>query len=184
MTRTVGPRLGRGFSRSLSVLALALAPTIAGCPSAGVLKDGTFVDDKVQYRLGEPGKGWQQLRLETTNAAWHNGTLGASLLVNSHCEGVRDAPLEGLTDDLLIGMTEREIVEQQRLAWSKREAMETVATAKIDGVPRKLTVFVMKKDGCVYDIVLDAPLETYEASRVAYARVRDGFDVAPRRDHQ
>jgi hypothetical protein len=155
---------------------------LVGCPSAGVLKDGRFVDDKVQYKLGQPGTGWQQLEIEAANAAWHNPQLGAALLVNSHCEGVRDAPLEGLTDDLLIGMTEREIIDQQKLMISRREALETVATAKIDGVPRKLTIFVMKKDGCVYDIVLDAPQGTFEASRVAYARVRDGFDVEPRRD--
>jgi hypothetical protein len=102
--------------------------------------------------------------------------------VNSHCEGVKDAPLEALTGDLMMGMTEKEILSQNRLPWSRREALETIATAKLDGVPRKLGLFVLKKDNCVYDIVLDASPHTFDSAWKAYTRVRDGFDVDARRD--
>ena len=38
-----------------------------------------------------------------------------------------------------------------------REALRTVARAKLDGVPRELELVVLKKDGCVYDFALVAP---------------------------
>jgi hypothetical protein len=158
---------------------------VSGCLCGGggaKINDGKFADSKVQYAIGEPGQGWEPIRVEQANGAWHSDALGSSLLVNSHCEGVADAPLEGLTSDLMMGMTDRNIESQKTIPFSKREAMETVATAKLDGVPRKLEMFVMKKDGCVYDIVLDSDPAHFDAAQAGYNRVRDGFDVAPRRD--
>jgi hypothetical protein len=159
------------------VVACALA--FAAC-STPTVENGTFKSDDVNYQIPEPGAGWQSLSLPTANGAWHNDALHASLLVNSHCAGVADSPLEGLTSDLLMGMTDREVLSQQKLATSKREALETVATAKLDGVPRKLMLFVLKKDSCVYDLVLDADPDQFDAARTAYVKMRDGFDVAAR----
>ena len=34
-----------------------------------------------------------------------------------------------------------------------REAMHTVMSAKLDGVPKMFDAYVLKKDGCVYDFV-------------------------------
>jgi hypothetical protein len=168
--------------RRAALLAIAAWITGAACASGGHLENGRFRDRVVNYQVGLPGEGWRELRLETANVAWYNDALRASLLVNSNCDGVGDAPLEGLTSDLLMGMTEREILSQERRPASRREALESVATAKLDGVPRKLMLFVLKKDACVYDIVLDASPATYEAARAGYLRVRDGLHVDARRD--
>jgi hypothetical protein len=153
----------------------------AACNTPQV-NDGKFSDSKVEYKLGEPGKGWHEMRLEQANGAWHDDALDASILVNSHCAGVADSPLEGLTSDLMMGMTDRNIESQKTIPFSGRDAMETVATAKLDGVERKLEMFVLKKDGCVYDIVLDSDSAHFDAAQAGYSKVRDGFDVAPRRD--
>jgi hypothetical protein len=166
-------------TRALPLVVIAL---LAACGGGGHFENNQFHDDTVAYRVGPPGSGWREVRLETANAAWYNDALQASLLVNSHCEGVADAPLEGLTNDLLMGMTEREVLSQEKKPWSRREALETVATAKLDGVPRKLALFVLKKDGCVYDIVLDSSPEHFETAERAFIAVRDGFDVEARRD--
>ena len=167
-----------------AVVAVFVVGGAAGCLCGGhtEVKDGQYDDGKVAYSVGGPGAGWAELKLPTANAAWHNEALAATLMVNSHCDGVADSPLEGLASDLLMGMTDREILSQARLEHSKREALETVATVKLDGVPRKLVLFVMKKDGCVYDIVLDANPDHFDAARADYTKVRDGFDVAARPD--
>ena len=62
-------------------------------------------------------------------------------------------------------------------------ALETMAIAKIDGVPRQRALFVLKKDGCVYDVVYDAAPLKFDEGLAAYRRVRDGLDVGARRDH-
>jgi hypothetical protein len=172
------------MARAFHIVVIALAVASAGgCwGTSGRLVDNRFEDDKVAYTVGQPGEGWRPLRLERADIAWHHPGIGAGILVNSACEGVQDSPLIGLTNELLIGTTEREILEQQVMPWSRREALESVVSGKLDGVPRKRAIFVLKKDGCVYDIVYDAPPATFEAGLAAYRRVRDGFDVGGRRD--
>lgn len=161
--------------RSLCFLGL-----LAACAGDGHVTDGAYRDAKVSYRLGTPGEGWDELKLDTANVAWFHQGLAASLMVNSHCEGVKDAPLSGLTEDLLMGLTDREILSQTTRPWARREALETLARGRLDGVERKLALFVLKKDGCVYDIVLGAPPERFDAALVAFAHVRDGFTVDAR----
>ena len=145
--------------------------------------DRHFKDAHVDYSTGEPGEGWTRVMLQGTNVAWHNPTLAAGILVNSHCEGVKDSPLEALTGELMMGSTERELLSQTLKTFAKREALETMAIAKIDGVPRQRALFVLKKDGCVYDVVYDAAPLKFDEGLAAYRRVRDGLDVGARRDH-
>lgn len=163
-------------------LAVVVAFTVGCWGTSGRLVDNRFQDDKVNYTVGTPGEGWRRMELARADIAWHHPGLGAGLLINSACEGVKDSPLIGLTNELLIGTTEREVLQQDLMPWSKREALETVVTGKLDGVLRKRVLFVLKKDGCVYDIVFDAPPDAFNAGLAAYRRVRDGFDVGLRRD--
>ena len=162
---------------------VTLSAAAAGCfGTGGSYVNEHFEDDHVGYGVGEPGDGWQTVRLEGVNVAWHQPALAAGLLINSHCEGVGDSPLEGLTGELLMGTTEREVLQQTLVPWSGREALETIATCKLDGVPRKRAMFVLKKDGCVYDVVYDASPATFDAGLDGYRRVKAGLDVGPRRD--
>lgn len=166
-----------------SIVGTVVVVLASGCwGTTGRLVDNRFEDGKVSYTVGTPGEGWRPLQINRADIAWHNPDLGAGLLVNSACEGVQDSPLIGLTNELLIGTTEREIIEQDVIPWSRREALESVVLGKLDGVPRKRAIFVLKKDGCVYDIVYDAPPTTFDAGLPAYRRVRDGFDVGLRND--
>ncbi len=177
--------------RALCPLLLSTTCALAGCwwGNKGTYDDnatgtgtGRFHDDHVAYAVAEPGDGWTKVTLESTNIAWHHPGLGAGILVNSHCEGVKDAPLEGLTGELMMGTTEREIVEQTLKPFSGREALETIATGKIDGVPRKRGMFVLKKDGCVYDVVYDSRPDRFDDGLAAFRRVCSGLEVGPRRD--
>ncbi|MDP2344639.1 MAG: hypothetical protein Q8O67_27060 [Deltaproteobacteria bacterium] len=165
------------------VVVVVVVAVVAGCwGNTGSYVERRFQDDHVNYNTGEPGPEWKRVILESTNVAWHNPTLAAGILVNSHCEGVKDAPLEGLTGELMMGSTEREVLSQVLKPFSGREALETIARAKIDGVLRQRALFVLKKDGCVYDVVYDAPPDRFADGLADYQKVRDGLEVGPRRD--
>jgi hypothetical protein len=171
----------------LSAALVLLLPGVGGCflfGDGGQLRDNRFEDNHVAYSIGLPGEGWQRVKLPTANVAWFDDAAGAALLVNSHCEGVQDAPLQGLAGELLIGMTEREVHEQRVVPFSGREALEMTASGKLDGVLRRRALFVLKKDGCVYDVVYDAPPDAFDAGLPAFGRVRDGLVVHGRRDRR
>lgn len=171
----------RPFTLGLFALWPLSLPLLAAC-AGPQLKDGVYEDTVVRYSLDAPGEGWVLLQLEQANVAWRHPLLNASLLVNSHCEGVEDASLEVLTRHLLMGMTQAEVLAEERSMLSGRAALETTVAAKLDGVPRKLKLLVLKKDGCVYDLVLDARPDTFEGAAGAYRRVRESLEVHPRRD--
>lgn len=182
-TRYRAPVRTRLTPRPLPLLALValLGVPLVACGGAH-LKDGVYEDARVNYRVSEPSDGWRQVRVASANAAWLHDELGASLLVNSHCEGVQDAPLEALANHLLIGWTEREVLDQRKFELSRREALEQEVSAKLDGVPRRLMLLVLKKDGCVYDVVLSAPPESFSRAKAGYERVAGSLDIGPRRD--
>lgn len=163
-----------------TLLAAALV-TLSSCAS-GQLTDNRFEDEHVSYVIGAPGGDWQRMKLEKADVAWHSPRLAAGLFVNSTCEGVQDAPLVGLTNELLIGSTERDVISQEVIPFSRREALETVLTCKLDGVLRKRILLVIKKDGCVYDLVYDAAPEHFDEGLAGYRAVRDGLDIGARRD--
>ncbi len=168
-----GTQLARAFGFSL--LALWLIACASDRLSGGVYDNGV-----VRYRAEKPPAEWKPVDVDNADLAWHNPTLGAAILMNTHCEGVEDAPLEALTQHLTIGMTEREILAQRKFMHSGREALETEMTAKLDGVQRHMELLVIKKDGCVYDIVLDAPPDRFPAARAQYERLRDSFSIERR----
>ena len=69
--------------------------------------------------------------------------------------------------------TEREIKKQETVPFDGREAMHTVLDAKLDGVAMSYDVWVLKKDGCVYDLL-------YLAPRASFARGRGKFELLVR----
>ena len=167
-----------------STIACTFAATlVVGCAHSGVFVGGRFEDAHVSYQVGAPGKSWVQVHQPKANVAWYSADFDAVLLANSSCEGVGDSSLESFTNDLLIGTTEREIISQNRDMLAGREILETLSVAKVDGVARQMKILVLKKDGCVYELVLAAPVANFlAAEQDGYAPVRAGFDVAARRD--
>jgi len=59
------------------------------------------------------------------------------VLVNARCgHDGDDIPLLALTQHLFMNFTERQTVEQKIVPLDGREAMHTILSAKLDGVPR------------------------------------------------
>lgn len=131
---------------------------VAGCASSGRLEGNVFHGPETTYRVGRLGPGWHRLDVDHQNdLAFDQNHLDAVVQVNSSCRQDLDIPLKALTRHLLIGFTEQKVLEQQRMPMDAREAMRTHVVAKLDGVPREMLLYVLKKNGCVYDFALIAP---------------------------
>jgi len=161
---------------------LLLATFLAGsCSSGKSLKGDTFVSKDTTYKIAAPSEAWKRVDIRDTDLAWvHEDKIG-SLLMNSECESVDDAPLLALTNHLLFGMTEREIISQEKTRVSRREGLRTRVKAKLDGVYRMLEILVVKKDGCVYDLVLEGNPQDFETLLPAFENFNQRFDILPRK---
>ncbi|MEM7402996.1 MAG: hypothetical protein AAF310_03140 [Myxococcota bacterium] len=157
---------------------LLLAATAVLCCCVQGLKNGVYHGKQTQYRLAAPPKSWKAIRARQANLAWLN-TDGSLLMTNSLCKR-SDAPLQALANHLLMGMRDVRVVRKHLMQLSDRQALQLHVDAQLDGVARSLLMLVLKKDGCVYDIVLATAPQNVAKHQQTYNNMVASFDVASR----
>lgn len=173
--------------RAATVVPWVIAPMLLGlaaCSGGGGQLRGTLYSDReASYRIGSLSGDWQRLSVEDQNdLAWRSARLASIVQVNATCDPASDVPLTALTNHLLMGFTEREIQAQEIVPMDGREALRTHVVARLDGVPRELLFYVLKKDECVYDLALLAPVGApFERALVEFEPFVAGFTTDPTR---
>jgi hypothetical protein len=154
--------------------------TTMACATTGTLQGGVFHGAQTSYRIGPVGPDWTPVTVNRQNdLAWHNGAEGAVMHVDSDCDPGLDIPLTALRNHLMIGFTEREILQEERVPMDGREALRTHFRAKLDGVPRDILSQILKKDGCVYDFALVTPPDaSFDAALSDFDQMLAGFTTA------
>jgi hypothetical protein len=146
--------------------ALLVASLLVACASNGF--DGQiYKSDDVNFRVGPIPSGWRKVSVDGALLAFRDDGASATIQVGGRCglDG-DDVPLESLTHHLFLHFTERNLIKQDKLDLDGRAALRTEMTARLDGVERAYLVYVLKKDGCVYDFIHVSPS----------AQGRDEFD--------
>jgi hypothetical protein len=135
-------------------LSVFFALVAAACAHGDAFEQGVLRKGNLAVRVGPLPPGWRRIDVGGADLAFRDEAREGSTLLDVRC-GRRDddAPLTVLTDHLAMGTTERQIESQDTVPFDGREAMHTLLSAKLDGVPMRYDIYVVKKDGCVYDIV-------------------------------
>lgn len=157
-------------------LALLTAVLLCGCGHASALQDGVLRKGELVVRLGPVPASWARVAVQGADVSYRDSAGEGSALLDVRCQ-VRDgdAPLAALTSHLVMGTTEREVTSQQTLPFDGREALHTLMTAKLDGVPMRYDLYVMKKDGCVFDLVYVAPPDRFAQGTAGFERFAAGL---------
>jgi hypothetical protein len=140
-----------------------------------------YRDAHVAFRLEGVPSGWRPIRVSDASLAFRDDAHAASVLVNGRCipdDG--DAPLSSLTGHLLLGTTERQFLVEETVAMDEREARHTVLQAKLDGVLMAFDIFVLKKNGCVYDLVYVGTPDDARGGALEFERLARGFRTVDR----
>ena len=160
---------------SVAILVSGCAHTPRGHLEEGARHDRICAGD-VCYRVGALDERWRLVHQKGTAVGFYNDAVGAVIEANATCRDDADAaPLRALTRQLLIGYTERNIEEQQKVPLDQREALRTRVTAKLDGVPMTLELYVMKRNGCIFDLSYAAPPDAFARGAGDFQRFVDGF---------
>ncbi len=119
---------------------------------------------------------WRRVELDGADLAFRDDAREGSVLFDVRC-GRRDddAPLSVLTEHLIMGTTERDVESRLTIPFDGREAMHTLLNAKLDGVPMQYDIYVMKKDGCVYDVVYVSPPAFFARGALDFERFARGL---------
>lgn len=175
----------RTLARPLTLFALALlaaAASAAGCASSGTYREGEFTGGEADFQVGELGPEWTRLRVRDQNdLAFVHGPTSGVIQANASCQPGLDIPLEALRNHLLIGFTEREVLEERRIQVDGREALDMHVRAELDGVPVEFRLTILKKNDCVFDMALVAAPDTFGGLEPQYEAFLGGFhsDGAP-----
>jgi hypothetical protein len=166
----VGHR-ARAFAVAGAASRMMCIAALLACGHTTKFQNNLFRDDTVTIRVPEVPAEWRAIDVSEADIAFRDDTHEASVLLNGRCHGKNDdTPLVSLTNHLIIGTTEREIVSQDTLPFDGREAMHTVLRAKLDGVPMTYDIYVLKKDGCVFDFVYVAEPRTFASGAPTFER--------------
>ncbi len=150
----------------------------SGCAhSGGTFADGRFTRGDLEYRVGPLPGHWVLASRKPADLGFARPDLGASLHVDSSCERYRDARLNALANHLFYGFDDIEVLAQELLEIDGREALRRVVSARLDGVRVQLGVTVLKKNSCIFDLVLVAPPEVFEDAWDDYVPFVDDFRV-------
>jgi hypothetical protein len=148
---------------------------VAGCAHPGLDGDVYRAKD-IAFRVGERPPSWRSLEVSHATLAWRDEAREGSILLNARCGGGGDAtPLRALAEQLVIGTTGREWTATDTVPFDGREAIHGRLSAKLDGVPMGYDVFVLRKDGCIYDFVYVAPPDRLEEGVPGFERFVQGF---------
>ena len=129
------------------------------------------------YQLGDPGSSWRVVKSGGADFAYRDTGNAAVIYADSNC-GARfeDSKLEDLATHLSFGVRMGEPKDERRFELDGRSAYSMRAVGELDGGPIELATTVLKKDLCVYDIVLIAPRgERFEAAHAGYQSAVSGF---------
>jgi hypothetical protein len=163
------------------VMLVAVAAAAAGCahgprghydPAAEQVCAG-----RVCYRVGAlDDSQWRLVHQEGASVGFYSDRVGGVISANAACRDDADAaPLASLTRQLLIGYTERHVTRQELVGLDAREALHTRVDAKLDGVPMALDLYVLKRDGCIFDLSYAAPPADFARGERDFAGFVAGF---------
>lgn len=176
------PRAPRAIAAIAAiVMRAALFCAACGVAACGAAFDGTtYRGQGIAFKVPPPPESWQSIDVSHAALAFRDVTADATIAVNGRCgKDAPDVPLASLTQHLFLQFTERDILTQEVVPFDQREAMHTVMLAKLDGVPKKFDVWVLKKDGCVYDMLFISAPDRFEAGVEAFRRFTSGFSALP-----
>jgi hypothetical protein len=159
--------------RRLSTFALAALAGCGGPAPKPSFEQSTFTRGDETFHVEAPPR-WQPLH-SAGDLAWRAPQHDAVIAANATCRGHQDAPLSVLVNDLVMGTTQREVLLDETTMLDGREARHQVVQARLDGVPLVYDLYVLKKDGCVYDLTLVCPPRSYEATADTFVSFVAGF---------
>ncbi len=165
--------------QKIRIAGLALGLALLGC--GGASYDGRVFDNgSVTFRLAALSDGFRPIEVEDALLTFRSDRDQATIAVNARCgKDADDVPLQSLTHHLFLQFTERTVNEQRELKLDGRDALRTDMVASLDGVPKRFVVYVLKKNGCVYDFLYIAPPASAAALREFERLVASFESIAP-----
>lgn len=136
-------------------LFLILLTVLYACSSAdnGVYTKSDTVNNGLKKNLP---KHWREVGNEGSDYALQNNQSNTFFIFNSACRKFDPSNLPTLTNSIMAGINNVEIIEKLMTEHQGREAVLLTAKGSMDGITRYFKVLTTQKNNCIYDYALIA----------------------------
>jgi hypothetical protein len=171
-------RLGWGWFLAISLMPLL---SLTSCrATVGRVIGQQFVSSAYAFEVPLPGDAWQPVPDELSVLTLTHPHLAAGITISVTCDRERDVPLNILTRHLFFGFTHIEVLQQEPQTLNGIPALKTVARARLDAREVQVYSYVVRRDGCVYDMVYFASPQDFSRGEPSFERMMAGFRFLPR----
>ncbi len=140
-------------TRKATLLSFVLISTLLlGC-QRGRIVDNLYIDGERGFSVDLLPSGWIRQSQQGLDLFFRDPKTGATVGVAAECRRRTKAPLNILTRHLLFGLEEWRVVERRGLRFGDVEGMETIMVARSDEADVKMSLVVIKRGRCIYDLI-------------------------------
>lgn len=141
------------------ILLLLFITVLAACSSSennGAYTKSKSVENNLSKAIKRP---WSEIDSAGSDLAYSNKATSSIFIFNSACRKFDPSNLPTLTNSILTGIDNVEIMEKIGLTHQDREAVLVVAKGTVDGISRYFRILTTQKNNCIYDYALIATSE-------------------------
>lgn len=134
----------------LIVLLLLVACSSSETDNGAYTKSST-VENKLSKNVKQP---WKEVENQGSDIALNNKTTNSFFIFNSACRKYDPSNLPSLTNSILTGISNVEILEKTIVQHQDRDAALVIAKGSVDGIERYFRILTTQKNNCIYDFAL------------------------------
>ena len=136
-----------------NILRIIFITVLSACSSAdnGVYTKSTFVENGL--KKNKP-KSWKEVDNQGSDYALLNTKSDSFFVFNSACRKFDPSNLPTLTNSILSGINDVEIINKTNTEHQGREAVLVTAKGSMDGISRYFRILTTQKNNCIYDYAL------------------------------
>lgn len=143
----------------------------------GELKGRVYQSEYTSYEVGELSDQWKRIKVEGGDVAFLNESIGATITVDSTCDKKGRYSLKALSESLLIGIEDKRLVQRNELTVGGENALSSIYTGKLDGVPLEINAVVFKKGNCIYDFTYTSSPDNFSSGFGDFEEFISNFEV-------
>lgn len=154
--------------------ALLLLLGLTACGGSRI-EGGVFYSAK-GYRVSLPPGAWRVSTDGRADLELARPGSKAGILAHATCEGRPPSrSLAVLARHLVFGLEERKLLERGEVTVAEQLGTRMLLEGRLDGIPVKVEAFVLKGEGCVYDLVYVAAPAEFAAGHEEFRAFVESF---------
>lgn len=150
------PRLNGAVSA-----AVCLCVLMSSCATGRAL-EGLYRDEAKHFQVRLPQDGWRVTETRGTDLVLRDTRSAARMAVAARCPAQETGPLPALVRHLHFGLRQVERLRQEEVVLDGAAGLDTIVTGSWEGASVQIRSVVIRRNGCLYDLLYVAPPDTFE----------------------